>query len=118
MTETKSDSSILKPRPPWPYSPSEDLPQIITFLVVDDADRVKGVGWSEALENVDPPCGRTPLSPDQLERINSWLGHWLTAGPETFTAEGLACVEHMRGALRCLPTQHPHRLADGPAHLL
>lgn len=84
----------------WPYVSSGDLPQLITMLFVDDDHRVAGVWWSESLGHVRMFWGAPRLTPDQLQRIASWLENWLATGPEEFTEQGRASVECMCDDIR------------------
>lgn len=78
----------------WPYAPSADLPQMITFLIGHDDDHINGIWWSEAMGNLG--LGFTSrLSREQLGRMAEWLENWLKNEPGRFTENGVHEVRRM-----------------------
>jgi hypothetical protein len=85
--------------PPWPYSPAEDMPQLITFLIVSADNRVADVWWSEVMELVGMGLS-TFVTQSQLERIADWLKLWMATEPRGFTEDGTMAVEDMLAKVR------------------
>lgn len=84
----------------WPFAPADDLPQLITTLIVDENELIESVWWSEALGNMSLPIGGAGLTDEQLECITAWLENWLVTESQWFTDKGRACIERKCADLR------------------